>query len=294
MTPAEPALWLVIEAHSPSETTNALLSEGLIASGGLAVEENGAWLRTWIPEDAALTHEAQVDSVRKQLQAIASDSDLELHWEWRPGEDWTTKWRAGLAPRRVGERLIVAPSWTEPDTRPGDIVIVIDPRMAFGTGEHASTRGVLRLLEQAMHPGARVLDAGTGSGVLAIAAARLGAAQVDAVDIDPDAVAAARENIDANGTADRVRLEVGEVDEAWLAQASRFDLIAANILSSVLEPMLGALRHSLRPGGSLLVGGILESESASLLEAAERAGLALRREDRDEGWWSAELRAPAS
>src|SRR5512134_2611176 len=122
MTPGSPARWLVIETRSPSEALNALLSEGLIASGGLAVEESGDWLRTWIAEEATGGEpDALVESVRRRLQSLTNDNMLELHWEWRPNEDWTTKWRAGLAPRRVGRRLIIAPTWTHPDAGPDDI-----------------------------------------------------------------------------------------------------------------------------------------------------------------------------
>jgi ribosomal protein L11 methyltransferase len=285
-----PDRWFVIQALSPSAEMNDMLAEGLIASGGLAVEEDGPWLRTWLrpPADA----EAEAAAVRTRLQAMTG-TPVTVEWSWRAEEDWNAKWRAGLGPRRVGRHLIITPSWTAAAAGPGDLAIVIDPQMAFGTGEHASTRGVLRLLEDAVQPNATVLDAGTGSGVLAIAAARLGASHVLGVDLDADAISNAAENIVRNGCADSVRLEVAEVDAAWLQQsAAAYDVIAANILSSVLVPLLPAFRRALAPAGALLLGGVLESESDVVSAAARAAGLTRVCEDREEGWWSARFANP--
>jgi ribosomal protein L11 methyltransferase len=270
---------------------NALLSEGLIASGGLAVEEDGEWLCTWIPDaDGRTLPDLLLEAVRDQLESFTGAAPFEIAWEWKPNEDWISLWRKGLAARRVGRHLWISPTWIKPESGRDDIVIRIDPQMAFGTGEHASTRGVLRLLEDAVTPGARVLDAGTGSGVLAIAAVLLGATAVDAVDLDPDAITNARENVALNNCADRIRLAVAKVDAAFLAaSAGPWDVIAANILSSVIKPLLPAARQRLRPGGAILVGGILETEAAEVIEAARAAGLTVQAEDQEEGWWAARL-----
>jgi ribosomal protein L11 methyltransferase len=270
---------------------NALLSEGLIASGGLAVEENGEWLGTWIADADGRTPPDQfVEAVRDQLEQLTAGAPFDITWEWKPNDDWISLWRKGLAPRRVGRRLWITPTWIRPESGRDDIVIQIDPQMAFGTGEHASTRGVLRLLEDAVRPGARVLDAGTGSGVLAIAAVHLGAAAVDAVDLDPDAIMNARENVALNNCADRIRLTVAKVDDAFLAaSAGPWDVIAANILSTVIKPLLHTFRQHLRPGGAILVGGILESEADDVIDAARAAGLTVVADDREEGWWAARL-----
>jgi ribosomal protein L11 methyltransferase len=286
-----PERWLVIEIVSPSAEFNGLLAEGLIACGGTAVEEQGQRLRTWlrINDDPG----AVVDRLRQSLEDIAGTS-VAVDWAWHDDEDWLAKWRDGLTARRVGRSIVITPTWIEPAAGPDDIVIVIDPQMAFGTGEHASTRGVLRLLEDAVPPGSHVLDLGTGSAVLAMVAARLGAARVDAVESDPDALINAAENVERNSLAGRVRLEQACVDADWLfATPGEYDLIVANVLSHVLLPLLKPFRTALHGGGSLLLGGILQSEAQELVEAARAAGYLLVAEDREDEWWSGRFVAPA-
>jgi ribosomal protein L11 methyltransferase len=193
-----------------------------------------------------------------------------------------------LGARRVGARLILTPTWIEPEARPGDIVIAIDPQMAFGTGEHATTRGVLQLLEGVMLPGARVLDVGTGSAVLAIAAAKLGAGHVLAAESDPDALINAAENVARNGVEGTVELCEALVDGTWLEHRADppFDLIVANVLSSVLRPLLPAFHAALRPAGALILSGILQEEADGMRASASGAGLALGAEVREEEWWT--------
>jgi ribosomal protein L11 methyltransferase len=280
-----PARWLVVHARSPSDELNALLAEGLIACGGAAVEESGDWRSTWLAAPADV--DATVRELKAGLEALLAGASVEMHWELRDDEDWDACWRAGLGPRRIGRRMIVTPGWTVPETRSDEIVITIDPQMAFGTGEHASTRGVLHLLEDAVPRDAVVLDAGTGSAVLAIAAVKLGAAKVIAVDFDADAIGNARENVERNGCGDRVQLEVVEIDDSWLRdRAAMFDVITANILSGVLHPLLPAFHGALRDGGSLLLGGLLENEAAAMANGARAAGLGLVAEYLEDGWWS--------
>jgi ribosomal protein L11 methyltransferase len=275
--------WLVIQTVSPSVELTALLSEGFVACGASAVIEEGPMLRTWLPGEDG---EEIVERVRATLRGITGD-DIELTWEWQDDRDWLQQWRAGLEPRRIGQHLVVAPSWTTPDAGDDDLVIVIDPQMAFGTGEHASTRGILRLLESASASGANVLDVGTGSAVLAIAAGMLGATHIDAVDSDADALINARENIERNGVSDRITLSDAVVDAKWLRkQRGSYDLIVANVLSGILMPLLPAFREAMRDTGDLLLAGILLEEAASMMDAATRAGFRLVAEDREDEWWS--------
>ncbi|HUF69537.1 MAG TPA: 50S ribosomal protein L11 methyltransferase [Longimicrobiales bacterium] len=280
-----PDRWLVILVSSPSDELRHVLSEGLVASGGSAVVEEGEMLTTWLPEPADIG--LAVGSIRSRLEAAAGQP-VELRVEVRQSEDWLGQWRDGLAPRRVGNRIIVAPSWTRPQTgSPDDIVIVIDPQMAFGTGEHASTRGALRMLEHVITAGMTLLDVGAGSAVLAIAAARLGAARVVAVESDDSAIENARDNIESNGCTDRITLEHGEVDETWLANhAALFDVIVANVLSGVLRPLLPAFRRSVGQGGWIILGGILEEEAADVKADAAAASFRPDREEVEAGWWT--------
>jgi ribosomal protein L11 methyltransferase len=287
-----PERWMVLTVRVPAADVEDDLAEALLALGGAAVEEEVDLLTTYLlpPEDPdAFAREAY-----DILCAAAGVAKLDVIWRWQADEDWARSWRRGLQPRRVGERLIVAPSWTRPEPGPDDVVVVIDPEMAFGTGEHATTRLTLALLERALRPGDRVLDVGTGSGILAIAAAHLGAGEVVAVESDPDAEENARQNLVRNGVAHRVHFERGVVDAAYLAGAGRWDGIVANVLSGVLRPLLPALRDALRPDGRLILCGILEEESAGMLESAAGAGLVPEAELAEEGWWAVLLTAGAA
>lgn len=303
-------VWQLLIATSPSEALNAALAEGLIDLGGTAVEEDGLRLHTWLPADPAADGDAagranaddRAHHIAAEAARVLSERvggvPVHVEWSWQPDEDWSARWKEGLGPRRVGARLVVTPSWEPADvvSRPEDIVIVIDPQMAFGTAEHASTRGVLRLLEHVLLTlrtggAGGVLDVGTGSGILAIVAARLGAHFVDAVEVDPDAVDVAIANA-ADNDAGRVRFEHASVDAAFLAaRRGRYDVIAANVLRSVLEPLLPAFRCALGEAGVLIVGGILEDEAPGMCAVARVSGFDVTLEDREDGWWSALLTA---
>ena len=280
--------WLVIRVNTPSADQAALLAEGLFVFGAEGLQELDGKLITYMPAPTENV-EAFIDRLRAQLRESANVDQVQVEWEWQPDQDWAEEWKRGLAPRRVGRKLIIAPSWTTPEPNTGDIVITIDPQMAFGTGEHASTRGALRLLEGSVRSGDRAIDVGAGSAVLAIAAAKLGAHSVLAVELDEDAVINARENIDGNQVSNLVRLECRAVDDAYMNEAGSFDLILANILSSVIIPLLPAFLRALEKDGRLIVAGILQSEADPFIEAARQRGFTVQQEDREEEWWSALL-----
>lgn len=288
-----PTAWLRVRVAKPVGADPALVSEALIAAGGAAVQESPEALVTHLPLADGDVGGA-VEAVRACLQRAGCAAGLAIDWSVEEARDWAAEWKAGLRPRRVGRRFLLHPPWSVPDAAPGDLTIAVEPGMAFGTGEHATTRGALRHLESVVRPGSHVLDAGTGSGVLAIAAARLGARLVTAVDLDPTAVDVARANASANGVDDVVCTAVRTLDGGFLADAGPFDVIVANILSGVLAPLLPALRSGLPPAGVLIVAGILEEEAADFLTAAHAAGFAAASEDLEDGWWSARLEAVAS
>ena len=202
-------------------------------------------------------------------------------------EDWANAWKAHYHPFRVGERLVIAPSWEPPTLEAGDLLIVLDPGMAFGTGLHPSTRLCLTFLEMHLRPGDTVLDLGTGSGILAIAAAKLGAAFVLARDIDPVAVEVAKENVARNAVSSIVRVEEGSLPE----RTDRFDLVLVNILAEVIVRLLSeGLADLVCPGGSLILSGIIASKADDVRAAlAERGFTSVQR--RDEGEWVALLAA---
>jgi ribosomal protein L11 methyltransferase len=287
---AQPDRWLVVSLHVPPEAparevwAAALVEE----SGSTVLEQADSLVAYFLPAEDP---DAFIADLRERLAASCPAAPPpELDWRWQPNQDWEREWRAGLQPRKVTSRLVVKPSWTEWEASPGEVVIRIDPQMAFGTGEHATTRGCLRLLDEVAEPGARVLDIGSGSAILAIAAAMLGADEVIAVEYDGDANINARENVEGNGVQDRVTIREDLADPELLGRIGRFDLVLANILSSVIKPLLPSMVSALRPGGRIIVSGILQSEAEEVLSSAARAGLDLVREDREEEWWSALLR----
>lgn len=281
--------WFVVTVTSPSEETKPILAEGLVAMGAGGAEEDGRALRAWLPEPQ--DPQGTAAAMASRLAELAGEP-VEVSWEWRDGADWDREWRRGLAPRRVGARFVVTPSWCAYEPLAGDRVLVIDPEMAFGTGEHATTRGCLRLLESVVAEGAAVLDVGTGSGVLAIAAAALGATRVDAIDSDPVAIDAAVRNAERNRVGERIRFAVEEALPSGLDARpdGSYDLITANILSSILMPILPSFRRLVRPGGAVVLGGILRSEAAAMEAALAAAGLTLEVADEEEEWWSARAR----
>ena len=193
---------------------------------------------------------------------------------------WSTMWQKRFEPLPIGDRLIVIPPWKQAP-RDGRIPVVIRPGQAFGTGHHASTFGALNIVEQlfAKAPRPRVLDVGTGSGILAIAMRKLGAAHVTAIDLDSIALENAQENARLNGVARAIRFSVAPLTSI----RGRFDLITGNILSSVLIELAPRLKARLRSGGCLVLGGILAREAAQVA-AAYRPELR-RLKTRADGLW---------
>lgn len=285
---ARPDRWLVLTARiDTDDPLRDLVGEGLLAFGSTSILETPDGLTTYLEPPADGDADTLVEQVSAFLEDWIADTPPELVTEWQANEDWEREWKRGLEPRKVSRRFVVKPSWTSWNAAPDELVIEIDPEMAFGTGEHATTRGCLRLLDAHIRDGDRVLDIGSGSGILSIAAARLGASEVIAVEYDADANLNARENFERNGVAGSVDLREVLADPEYLASLGTFDLILANILSGVIRPLLSALKAALRPGGRLIVSGILLRESEAVLEDARAAGLVLAEDDREEEWWSA-------
>lgn len=204
-------------------------------------------------------------------------------------EDWSSSWKENFKPMRVGRRLMIVPSWEEVHSRPDDIVLRLDPGMAFGTGGHETTRLCLELLEEIMDdmPILRipsVLDLGTGSGILAMAAARLGAGQVCAVDIDPQAVEVAQENLAINNLSEQVECSNTPLESL----RGTFDVILANILAEELVRLAPQLMEHLAPGGKLVLSGIL-AEKENFVRTGFSQQPVEYRETRRQGEWVALL-----
>jgi ribosomal protein L11 methyltransferase len=190
-------------------------------------------------------------------------------------EDWAEAWKEHFHVERYGRCIVVVPSWREYAPSPGDAVVHLDPGMAFGTGQHETTRMCLEALEDAVRPGARVLDAGCGSGILSLAAARLGASEVLAVDLDPDCIRVTRENVAKNGLASVIRPGHGSLGNAWPfvePADARFDVVVANIIARVIVELAVPLVRALKPGGTLIVSGVIAAREHEVVAALTAAG----------------------
>jgi ribosomal protein L11 methyltransferase len=222
------------------------------------------------------------------LITLAKDDGLRVEAIEVEDEDWARRTQADLPAIRVG-RIIVAPPWDMPAAPPaGDagtpppIVVEIEPSRGFGTGHHQSTRLCLVLLQTRTLDSRTVIDVGTGSGVLAIVAAKLGAAFVSAIDVDADAVENARENISRNGVGAAVEAHVRDLTEAALSPA---DVVTANLTGTLLARYAGALSTLVRHGGSLIVAGFTIDEKPLVLDAFESA-FTLSESAEEDDWWA--------
>ena len=190
-----------------------------------------------------------------------------------PPTDWETQWRQTLSPVRIGRRWLVRPSWHSSDAFDRE-TLIIDPKMAFGTGTHATTHLCLVELENLVSPGMSVLDLGTGTAILAIASVKMGARPVVAVEIDPVAVECARENLVLNHADESVRLITGTLDDV---EPGRFDVVMANIEYRTLVVVASDIRERLHPGGVAVFSGILDMEADAFAERLRSAGLRVLR-----------------
>ncbi len=196
-------------------------------------------------------------------------------------EDWAEAWKAQLTVLHIGRQIVIQPSWLDYAPHQEDIVIRLDPGMAFGTGLHPTTQLCLAAVEDLVRPGMCLLDMGTGSGILAIAAAKLGAADVVAVDDDPVAVEAARANVMVNGVSDVVRVVQGSLADV----PDGYDAIVINILSRVIIEMLQAgLAARIRSQGRLIAAGIISGQEPEVIAAAEQQGLGIVERRQKDDW----------
>lgn len=282
--------WTLIEITTHSDAVEAL-SEALTTMGALGVtsrQEGDDVGTTRVLLEAYFPFEESPAELRRSVRrCLRRVRCVGLPVE--PGrissrvvaeEDWTTSWRSFFAPQRFGGRLLVLPSWESlPEDAPS-AVVWLDPGMAFGTGAHASTQLVLRYLVALPVEGSRVADVGTGSGILAIAAAKLGAAFVVAVDNDPQAVRVAAENIHRNGVAHQIALSAGTL----CTLVGTFDVVLMNISASVIGPALPNIRQRLAVNGRAVLSGITNAETPDIQAALDENGYETLSQTSLEGW----------
>lgn len=245
-----------------SRDEEELLSYELFELGALGVEtrDQSTLLKNELGD---LTLIASFGDIETAEGAIAVLGEHRASLSFVEGDDFLDEWRRFFKPARIGERVVIRPSWEPFDASPDDLVLVIDPGRAFGTGLHESTRLVIRCLESIELAGVELLDLGTGSGVLAIAALLLGADRAIGTDIDSEAVEVSLENAAINGVADRFEALVQEKPEF----ARRYPLVLANIESRVLVPLAREIAATVADGGRLILSGLLADEAERIEEA---------------------------
>lgn len=242
--------------------------------------QKDAELRAYVPAPRWIA--ADQDRLEERLAADGYSDVLDVRVLGQ--RNWNATWEDAISPVRAGPFLVSPPSVTVPADHEDATVLRIDPAQSFGTGHHASTRLALQLLAEIEIEGERMLDVGVGTGVLAIAACRLGAASVLGVDTDSNAVSNARANVAENQVAHCVTVREGSTG---VVRETHFDVVAANITRRILLELLPDLVSRLGRNGQLLLSGVLTSKHEQVVEAAFERGLHLRRDATEDGWWAA-------
>jgi len=294
-----PLLWYEITATTPPNDVEAVCAiMQQTAPGGLMIEEpvdilgpeqgfrirhkEPVLIRCYVPASelgAVLT-----EDLRRAMQAAFPSVELIARPLYE--EDWAVSWRQFFGVVDFGGRIIIVPSWVEHETAPHQLPIKLDPGQAFGTGHHETTRLCLAALEEHVTPGIEVLDVGTGSGVLSIAAVLLGAATVTAIDIDPIAVEIARRNCRENGVGESVSISAGVLTPE---HPGRYSLVVSNISTAANTALAPAFSRVVRPGGRLILSGILGEDSENVCTAMEQHGFARTAINHERDWCCIEL-----
>ena len=276
-------VWLELSVQVPSEYVEPISYLFSRYGYGLSTEDTGGesfLLRTYLPSTSR-ARRARIEVGVNLVRLLQPFSDLEVKELW--DNDWESAWKSYFSLLKIGSGLVIKPSWITYEAGPGELVIELDPGMAFGTGYHPTTRMCLEALERRVRPGMNVLDLGTGSGILTIAAAKLGAASLLALDVDPTAVKAARKNFKSVGPLGKVRLARGTLPHRLTPHGS-FDLATANITSKVLCDKAPQLHDVLVPGGVLIASGIIEGQKQELEETLLHSGFSLLETYQTDDW----------
>jgi ribosomal protein L11 methyltransferase len=290
--------WLELSVEAPPEFVEPLSAVFYrYGCGGVAVESPGGYspdegeappdigrvtVKTYLPLDAdTKERRSRIDLGVRLVAHVAPVSPLRERV--LAEREWRDAWKQYFNVLHVGKRVVVVPTWREYEAKRTDVVIELDPGMAFGTGHHPTTRMCIELLEQMVRPGMDVLDLGCGSAILSIAAAKLGARSVLGLETDPDSVRAAEVNVRRNGVARTVRI-VGESLPRPDIPSNSYDIGVANISAKVISELAGELAAVVRPRGAVVASGILVVNSDSVKQQLVASGCAIERTIVDGDW----------
>jgi ribosomal protein L11 methyltransferase len=251
-------------------------------------QDDGAIHIYWPSQHWSQDQYARLRQVLQQMEG-RGEQGLNILVQSLPHQDWNRQWAESVKPLRVGHRIVIRPSWEPVDLQPGDVEIILDPKQAFGTGHHATTRMLLEWLEDCIQGGESVLDVGAGSGILAMASVRLGAASALGVECDPVAVGCARDYGAENGFGSNLEFRCGTLEELDLVGAPRPDLILANLDRRTLLQLCNDLARYVSQGARLLLSGILIEQEREIVEAFSSHGALLFQRREQEGWVALEL-----
>lgn len=299
--------WAEISIQTSHEATEAVaeIFHELGASGVLIEDpelvndyiHSGAWdytdipleeetdtvtVKAWLPTDEDLPN--KLEQLRLHMDELSQFLDKgsgTINCCEIQDEDWANNWKQYFHPEKIGERIVVKPSWEDYTPINDEIVIELDPGMAFGTGTHATTSMCIQLLEEYIKPDMKVFDVGTGSGILAIAAAKLGAGEIQAADYDPVAVEVAKENIAENKENGHIAIFQSDLLKNMTGSA---DVIIANIIADIIIRMFDDVDTKLNPHGVILTSGIIADRIPEVIEKAERQGFVVDKMNEKAGW----------
>lgn len=282
--------WLEVAVTTTAEAVEAVGAQfAALGSGGLVVEDLPApgARRVVAYWPAGQEAEERLASLRRFLRALPAfgldPGPAEVRVILRDEAEWAESWKRHYRLQRIG-KLVIRPSWEAYAPAPGEVVIDLDPGMAFGTGTHPTTALCLAALQEEASRSGTAVDAGTGSGILAIAAAKLGAGRVVACDVDPLACRVAEENVRRNGVSDRVEVRCGDAREVLRSLGRRVDLLLANIVAEVIADLAPDFAAAAVPGGRLLASGITAERSAEVAQALEASALFVTGVRERDGW----------
>ena len=258
-----------------------------LGAGGIVEEPNELVASFDESFDASTIREALETYLHSLRDLLKITFPISIKTETLENRDWSAEWKKTLKPLEISDTILIKPTWVDTPTPAPPIIIEIDPEMAFGSGEHATTRMTLQLVEKTIQPNSRVLDVGTGTGILAIGALKLGADQVYGFDIDPIAAQTAFRNAEKNGVADRFKSYAGSIDAVRL---DPFDMIMANVNRTQIINMLPQMNRLLAADGVLIISGILDTEEQRICDACEHENLNIIEIRHEQEWLAFETR----